>query len=233
MPTDGSDEQLIEQQIVLDAWKSSEKIRDDSLITITHICDHRSLFVRPSSVKCDAFYANISVDLNVQGCNTKPLVELPKCGSIVLAHIGNEFHRVVILKAKSKNCPIKVFYLDWGNICEVSLSQLYHIRFRLRHTKTVLRKVNLYGVSADNPNDYQYQFLSSIYESKKPLILRNSAEIENTHEEVSLYFQNDSISLNDRIARIQRFYHPNVANGDDLILQHVTDDVPIFFYVIC
>lgn len=206
-------------------------IPSNSRVFITHVIDHRSMYVRENSNEVEEYLLTLFVDLDRYGESAEPSSELPAHGEIMLATIDNEYYRVVILKVKSKNNKIDVFFMDFGNTGRLWLCQLSRLSDELKLRKPMINKITLKDVNAtaDGVNDYQLKTVQRIHESEMKLVLKYDEENGSPSESV-LHFLFEPITLNEKLNRLNKI---GKAENDahDAFKQLTLSELPVSLYV--
>lgn len=217
----------------------AKSIPNRTNVCITSIVNHKILFVRPSFAAADKHLCQLFDDIDLYGeCNFRPLDALPKCGGIYLADFDDEFYRVYVLAASSRNFKIDVFFVDFGITDSVWLNQLSELSDELKQRSILLNKIYLANVPEITFNDNPMRFLNQLYEDEVEfsLICDETAMLDWSDGErrmvpkrCHLKFVNEELTVNRKLIRLNSIVF-NV-NLDKCTNQLFTKCLPVFTYV--
>lgn len=216
-----------------------KSIPNHTNVHITSIENHKTVFVRPSFTSADEYLCQLFDDIDHEGeCNFHPLSYLPKCGGIYLAEFEEEFYRVFVLAATSRNHKIDVFFVDFGNTNCVWLNQLSELNDELKRRAILLNKICLANVPEITFSDNPIRFLKHLYEEEVELTLIFD---EKTMQEgrkgncrmrqnvCHLKFVDEELTVNQKLVRLNsKLCNMDLERCKDLVL---TKHLPVFIYV--
>lgn len=217
----------------------AKSILSGTTVHITSIVNHKTIFVRPHCASADDYLSGLFDDIALYGeCNFRPLNELPKCGGIYLTVLEDEFYRVFVLAAPSRNYKIDVFFVDFGNTDSIWLSQLSELSDDLKRRSILLNRICLANVPEITFNENPLRFLNQLYEDEVEFILifdqmamqgESEGECRTIPKICHLKFVDEELTVNRKLIRL----NSNVFSVDlDECTNHMfTKRLPIFTYV--
>lgn len=231
---DSLDEFLKHDEIILLTPRElrAKTIPSHTNVYITSIVNHKTVFVRPSFAAADKYLCKLFDDIDQAGeCNFRSLNELPKCGGIYLVNFEEEFYRVYVLAASSRNYKIDVFFVDFGNIDCVWLNQLSELNDELKRQPIFLNKISLSKVPEIAFNDNPMRFLKQLYDNEVELTM-----IYNRHRKChrmpkicTLKFVDEELTVNRKLVRLNsNLFSVDVEKCEIYLF---TQRLPIFIYV--
>lgn len=220
----------------------ARSIPNRTTVYITSIVNHKTVFVRPSFASADEFMCQLFDDIDHEGkLNFRPLNELPTCGGIYLVNFEDEFYRVYVLAATSRNHKIDIFFVDFGNIDCVWLCQLSELSDELKQRPILLNIICLAHVPEITFNDNPLRFLNQLCDDEAELTLivdqkatrgrdRRRESTRTMPKLCHLQFANEVLTVNWKLIRL----NSNVfsVDTDECNNNHLfTKCLPIFIYV--
>lgn len=216
-----------------------KSIPNHSNVHITSIENHKTVFVRPSFASADEHLCQLFDDIDHEGeCNFHPLSDLPKCGGIYLADFEEEFYRVFVLAATSRNHKIDVFFVDFGNTECVWLNQLSELSDELKQRAILLNKIHLANVPEITFSDNPMRFLNHLYEEEVELTLifdekavqeGRKGKCRMGPKICHLKFVDEELTVNHKLVRLNsKVCNMDLERCKDLML---TKHLPVFIYV--
>lgn len=219
----------------------AQSIPNYTNVCITSIVNHKTVFVRPSFASANEFMCQLFDDIDHEGkLNFRPLNELPKCGGIYLVNFEDEFYRVYVLAATSRNHKIDIFFVDFGNIDGVWLSQLSELSDELTQRSILLNRICLAHVPEITFNDNPLRFLNQLCddEVEMTLIIDQKATRGSDKREsyrmmpkfCHLQFANEVLTVNRKLIRLNS--NAFSVDVDKCNTNHLLPIcLPIFIYV--
>lgn len=234
---DSLDEMLKHDEIIFLTPRElrAKSIPSHTNVHITSIVNHKTVFVRPSSAAAEKYLCKLFDDIDQAGeCNFRSLNGLPKCGGIYLVNFEEEFYRVYVLAASSRNHKIDVFFVDFGKIDCVWLSQLSELNDDLRRRPIFLNKISLANVPEIAFNDNPMRFLNQIYDDEVELTLFYDRKVSRRKcrtipKICHLKFSDEELTVNRKLVRL----NSNLFSVEQEKCANYlfTQRLPIFIYV--
>lgn len=213
----------------------AKSIPSHTNVYITSIVDHKTVFVRPSFAAAEKYLCKLFDDIDQAGeRNFRSLNGLPKCGGIYLVNFEEEFYRVYVLAASSRNNKIDVFFIDFGNIDCVWLSQLSELSDELGRRPIFLNKISLANVPEIAFNENPMRFLNQIYDDEVELTLfydqKSSRRKCRTIPKIcQLKFVDEELTVNRKLVRLNsNLFSVEQEKCPNYLF---TQRLPIFIYV--
>lgn len=205
-------------------------------VHITSIVNHKTVFVRPCFAAAEKYLCKLFDDIDHAGeCNFRSLNQLPKCGGIYLVNFEEEFYRVYVLAASSRNQKIEIFFVDFGNIDCVWLIQLSELNDELKRRPIFLNKIFLANVPEIAFNENPMRFLQQLYDDEVELTLIYDRRVlhrkcHTMPKICHLKFVDEELTVNRKLLRL----NSNLISMDleKCAINHLfTQRLPIFIYV--
>lgn len=222
-------------KIILSEWIQShyKTIASNTNVYITHIVDHKNIFIRSNCDSCKTHLPQLFDDIDKYAeLYFKPLIAPPKFGEIYLACFDDGFYRVVVFDAivSSSMKKYSIFFIDFGTTADIWLNQLSELSFEIKKQTFFLNKILLKNIPDECLSERPMQFLTQIYEFEIQLKLQyddkqNTADLK----EAVLLFSNESLSVNDKMIELNKVnYHLDYRDWKSLAF---VEELPLFNYV--
>lgn len=161
----------------------NEQVQNGEKVRLVFASNHYSGYVR--SAASDAEFFDLLQRVAVSAQNAAKLTELPKRNEMVSAPFLGDYYRAIIVKAESIDLPIRVAFLDFGNIDAVKFDDLRALEDDLKNAKRFTFRIFFDGVDRETSNDEGLELLKqveletktsfSIYSSSNsPVIVKDS-----------------------------------------------------------
>lgn len=128
----------------------NDEFKNGSKVRLVYAGNHYSAYIRSSA--SDVEYSNILGRVAEAAVNASKLTELPKRNDMVSAPFLGDYYRAVIVKAESMEQPIRVAFLDFGNVDTVTFDDLRELDDDLKNAKRFTFRIFFDGVDRETPN---------------------------------------------------------------------------------
>uniref|UniRef100_A0A1I8Q5E5 Tudor domain-containing protein 1 n=1 Tax=Stomoxys calcitrans TaxID=35570 RepID=A0A1I8Q5E5_STOCA len=139
--------------------------RSGNVVTITAISKTNIVFIRAKTYEDDMSYFKTIDGIQALGNRLNRLTAKPKCGNVVIAKFGEQYNRALVLNADSED-KIFVNYMDYGNLVNLKLEDLYEIpeeyAQKPRHAMPVILKDVPDCYMTDEIRKFMYSYLNGI-----------------------------------------------------------------------
>lgn len=133
-------------------------IENNARVIICYTTNHYSLFIRSMEKSDDKAYSKVLTDVNAAAIKSIELTEMPEKNDIVAAYFEGGYYRAVVIKTESTD-KIRVAFIDFGNVADVSLNEIRKISDGLKSQKRYAVKCFLDGANRDTDNPSLYKIL--------------------------------------------------------------------------
>lgn len=131
------------------------------IVKITHVINHRLLFVRPGTVTDDIAFTKFINEI-IRSAKVSPNYKsLPEIGELVLAHFSDFYQRALVLK-HLPNEKVVVAFIDFGNIEVVNFNELKKMSDKLKQIKRFATKIMLKNVDDGFMDEQAIEYLYTL-----------------------------------------------------------------------
>lgn len=158
---------LLKQNAKSTSIQRDEILADNTLVAITAIVDHKTIFLRSFETKDNVKYLKYLNDVLESSKTAMPLNQIPKTGDIVLAEFQGAYYRAVV--AQVEEDYVVVAFVEFGNLEKMPLSNLKELRADLKYMKQFIFKAHLPDLNADLKSDQCLVYLHDLLADYTPL----------------------------------------------------------------
>lgn len=137
-----------------------EDMKNGSEVKLVYAGSHYSAYIRPAD--SDAEYFELLQRVSDAAPTAKKLSELPKRNDVINAPFLGDYYRALVLKAESIDQPIRVAFLDFGNVDNVKFDDARELDEELKNAKRFTLRILLDGLDRDVPNPKGFELLKII-----------------------------------------------------------------------
>lgn len=137
----------------------SDGLQSGAEVELVYASNHYSAYVR--STDSDGEYYDLLDRVFDSSAHANKSNELPMRGDIVAAPFCGEYYRAVVLEAESREQPIHVVFLDYGNVDAVKFEDLRDMENDLKKAKRFTFRILFDGVDREKPNQETLELLKS------------------------------------------------------------------------
>lgn len=127
-----------------------DELKNGSKVRLVYASNHYSAYIR--SAASDNEYSDILARVIEAAVNAGKLTELPQRNDMVSAPFLGDYYRAIVVKAESTEQPIRVAFLDFGNVDSVQFDDLRELDDDLKNAKRFTFRVFFDGVDRETPN---------------------------------------------------------------------------------
>lgn len=135
-------------------------LENGAKVKLVHADDHYSAYIRSTAVDAEYYDILSRVISSIEHANK--LNELPLRGDLVAAPYDGYYNRAIVLGAKSKELPVRVAFLDHGNVTDVRFDDLRVLPDDLKNAKRFIFRVYFDGVYRKAVNKAGLQLLKKL-----------------------------------------------------------------------
>lgn len=161
----------------------NDDVKNGAKVKLVYANNHYSAYVRSAAL--DVEYADLLQRVVESAATARKLTELPKRNDMVSAPFLGDYYRAIVVKAESTDQPIRVAFLDFGNIDAVMFDDLRELPDDLKNAKRFTFRIFFDGVDRETPNKEGFTLLKHIENevkttftihssSNSPLIVKDS-----------------------------------------------------------
>lgn len=128
----------------------NDELKNGSKVRLVYAGNHYSAYVR--STASDAEYTSILGRVAEAAVNASKLTELPARNDMVSAPFLGDYYRAIVVRVESKEQPIRVAFLDFGNVDTVKFDDLRALDDDLKNAKCFTFRILFDGIDRETPN---------------------------------------------------------------------------------
>lgn len=160
-----------------------DELKNGSKVRLVYASNHYSAYIRSSA--SDSEYSSILARVAETAAKAGKLTKLPQRNDMVSAPFLGDYYRAIVVKAESTEQPIRVAFLDFGNVDTVQFDDLRELDDDLKNAKRFTFRVFFDGVDRETPNPEGLALLKQVENEVKtsftmhcgsntPLIVKDS-----------------------------------------------------------
>lgn len=184
--------------------KSHIIIPSGTLVVISYVLNQKFVFVRPSTGDNNADYVQTLQEILIFAETAEPIQQAPKCGQILLALHQNNYYRVFISHVYDSGFAI-VAKLDFGDLVQLPVSQLFALSVELQTRQIFVRKIKL--CETESKSVHQINYLLELKETEQQLTLKYEGEWS-PGIDCNLFIADTNESINEKLAQLQGVSSP-------------------------
>lgn len=179
----------------------NDELQNGAKIRLVYANNHYSAYVR--SAASDGEYTDLLQRVIEAATTAAKLTDLPKRNDMVSAPFLGDYYRAIIVKADAIEQPIRVAFLDFGNIESVKFDDLRELSDDLKNAKRFTCRIFFDGIDRETTNPEGLALLKQIeLEGKSSFIVHSSSNSQTIGKDsfVKLINTKTKECLNDKLA---------------------------------
>lgn len=149
-----------------------DELKNGTKVKLVYASNHWSAYIR--SAASDTEYAELLQRVVESAATAAKLTALPKRNDMVSAPFLGDHYRAIVVKAEAIDQPIRVAFLDFGNIDVVKFDELRELDANLKAKRFTFR-IFLDGVDRETPNQDGFALLKQIENEPKTFTVHSSS----------------------------------------------------------